>query len=126
MRYGNFYEMGMGGLGQDAPLSFFGKIGQMTQDIVSGLMAKLPEIGVSTLTTLVQAKISEKLIGSPEAAPRPAPAPAPAPVARPQVLPEGPPVAALKPGLPSWVLPVGIVGALGVGFLALKGARGGK
>ena len=120
MRYGNFYEMGMGGLGAEE-LNFFGKISEMTKNVVNGLMAKLPEIGVSTLTTLVQAKISEQLIGDPVSGSKPAPTRAPAPPAQPQVLPVGPPVAAVKPGLPSWVLPVGIVGAAGIVFLAAKG-----
>lgn len=132
MRYGKFFDVGDAGMGQvviagetytaagelveeEQPLSIWGKLAEMTKNVVDGLKQKLPEVGSSALTALATSKINERIFGetSPDRV-----------AARPPAIPAAPP--APKAGVPGWVWPVAAVGALGLGFVALKGRKRGK
>jgi len=98
-------------------------LSQMVQDTVSNLAASFPSIAASTLTQIVQNKIVEQVAPSVSTS-RPAPTatpppPASAPVAAPQPAVQ-PTIILQQPAepvgvrLPSWVLPVGGMAAVGL------------
>jgi len=122
-------ELGSGAMEATTKLNIWGKLGEMTKNITNNLMEKIPDIAGDALGTLVQAKLSEKILGDMggggedsktqtivkrEIIERQVPVSA---------APVQPTAQAAKEGLPGWVIPAGIGAAVLVGLVGYKALK---